>query len=323
MLKKCVWMLTLTMVSGAAFAEEQKQNTDGKTSIKIEDAAGKTNKVDGNLDEEITNKKMRAESGSKSKYSMSLAIGYNGSTINKPADAKRPNLYQQSGQEVVSSLNGDISARYRINKNDSVTLGIGVGLVTPLQGDINPNSNQFKVNDPSVTWSRVGQMWGLQNSFGIGVSAGTSKVSRRDETIGSPSASYTFIKSFQNGLSLGLANTVEYYFYDSKPGRNQYNAIDSYGGDGRAEWVLGVFPFLEYELTDKLSFRTVSRYTTWYHLYGMDDKTGFLHETGTQSAGIGISVTRDLYLYPNVQFLWQDLKSDRTNVALSATINMF
>jgi hypothetical protein len=41
-----------------------------------------------------------------------------------------------------------------------------------------------------------------------------------------------------------------------------------------------------------------------------------------QSAGLGISVTRDIYLYPNVQFIPEDVRSDRTNVGVSANINL-
>jgi len=42
-----------------------------------------------------------------------------------------------------------------------------------------------------------------------------------------------------------------------------------------------------------------------------------------QSVGLGISVTRDIFLYPNIQFIPSDIRSDRTNIAMSASINIF
>ena len=37
----------------------------------------------------------------------------------------------------------------------------------------------------------------------------------------------------------------------------------------------------------------------------------------------GVKVTRDIFLYPNVQFVPDQLRSKQTNVALSTNINMF
>jgi hypothetical protein len=38
--------------------------------------------------------------------------------------------------------------------------------------------------------------------------------------------------------------------------------------------------------------------------------------------GIGYSVTRDIYLYPNLQFAPEQISAQHTNVAINATINL-
>jgi hypothetical protein len=53
-----------------------------------------------------------------------------------------------------------------------------------------------------------------------------------------------------------------------------------------------------------------------------DDTWTFEKRKVYQSLGTGISVTRDIFLYPNIQFIPSDIRSDRTNIGLSAYINL-
>ena len=71
------------------------------------------------------------------------------------------------------------------------------------------------------------------------------------------------------------------------------------------------------------NLRTISGLWVYDHLRSERDNFTFAKNKIYQSVGLGISVTRDIYLYPNVQFLPEDIRSDLTNVALSANINVF
>ena len=42
-----------------------------------------------------------------------------------------------------------------------------------------------------------------------------------------------------------------------------------------------------------------------------------------QSVGIGWVASRDVWIYPNIQFIPDNLDIKNTNVGVSATINMF
>lgn len=322
--KYTLWMQALALsisISGVAYAQEAKQDSEGETKMKIEEAADKKNKVDGDIDQELTNKKLRAESGSKSKFSLSLEATYSGGGLDKPLDDRRPNLYGRPGTQTVSSMTLGPSVRYRWTKNDSLTFGTSIGVSTPLQGDLNPKKGQSRVGDPSLSYNRAGKIGQLQSILSAGVSAATSPESLDINKTGDISAAWTLMRTFTNGLSLGVAATIGENFFSDASGGNP--KVTGYGQDDRDDYSVALYPMLEYEFNDRISFRTVSRYTTWYHLYGDKQYGRLLHYPGTQSVGLGVSLTRDIYLYPNIQFLVEDLNSKRTNVAASAIINVF
>jgi hypothetical protein len=68
-----------------------------------------------------------------------------------------------------------------------------------------------------------------------------------------------------------------------------------------------------------LNFRTVANVWT-YEMYPVE---GLVHDAYTESVGIGCSVTRDIFLYPNIQFTPGNISANLTNVGLTATINLF
>lgn len=312
-------------LSFSAYAQEKTSTTEGETKMKIEDAAGKKNTVDGDIDQEITNKKLRAESGSKSKVSLSLNVNYTGGGLAKPLDEKRPDLYGRPGTQTVSSMTVGPNLRYRWTKNDSITFGTSFGMNSPLQGDIDAGGrkNQYRVDDPSLGYSRVGKIGSLQSIISLGTSYGTSPESLKTNKFMDIGASWTLMRTYQNGLSLGAAATFENTFYSDAAGSNRRFRTTGYGQDKRTDYEVALYPMAEYEINDMFSVRTVARYTTWYHQYGDEEADRLLKYAGTQSFGLGMSLARDFYLYPNIQFDWADMQSDRTNVAVSATINVF
>lgn len=317
--------LILSLFSGAAIGQEDTQ-AEGETKLRIEDAADKKNKVDGDIDQEITNARMRAESGSKSKFSLSSFIAYTGGPLDKPLSENRPNLAGTPETQTITSADIGLDGRYRWTKNDSLTLGISAGLYTPFQGDVDGSENQLNIFDPVVGYSRVGKVGVFQTTFSVSADAGTSQESRNVDKLSNVGASYNALYTFQNGLTLGSSVAVSRYFYDSDPGavnKAETARPGFYGGDTRTEWTAAIYPYAEYAFNDMLSARTVFGYFNWKHLYGDDDRYRLLQTFVYQSVGVGISVTRDIYLYPNIQFVPDNIRDDFTNVALSATINMF
>ncbi len=322
-----ILFVSLMALGFAAQAQENAKADAGQSTIKAEDTKEK-NKVDGNIDEEITNARMRAESGSKSKFSLSSSIGYTGGTLSRPFGVDRPNLAREPGVQERTSADIGLDLRYRWTKSQSLTLGTSAGLMTPFQGDMSASDNQLNVFDPVVGYNLVGKVGEVQMNGGVSVAVGTSQEARGVDRDGSMSLSANALRTFQNGLTVGLGLGLGYNAYNTKPGaisdlETREKVKNFYGGDSRTEWSLGLYPFAEYEFNDTLSARTVFGYFNWRHLYGDSERSRLLQTFVYQSVGVGISVTRDIYLYPNIQFVPGNIRSDFTNVAMSATLNMF
>lgn len=313
----------ILFVGGSAFAQE-REKASGETAVKIEDVKDGKNTVSGNIDEEITNAKLRAESGSKSKYSLSARANYTGGSFSDAFGTQRPNLAAEPGLQEETSASLGVDVRYRMTKNDSITLGTEFAMMTPFQGHVGESSSQFNVFDPVVAYNKAFAGLGLQQTASIAITAGTSAESRDIDKNGNVTLSYNFLKEFKNRLSLGLATDLGYNSYSSKPGENKATAkAGFYGGDRRTEWTLAFFPYAEYAINDRFSLRTVFGYFNFRHVYGAGDRFSLLNQYRYQSLGVGMAVTRDVYLYPNVQFVPDNIRSDFTNLAFNATINMF
>jgi hypothetical protein len=319
-------VMSFAVAQASAQTSTTTENQAGETKVKIEDLKEK-NKVEGNIDEEITNARMRAESGSKSKWSMSLDLAYTGGDTQKPFGMNRPNLaVGEPGNQVQTSMDVGVSGRYRWSKNDSMTFGTSFGFMTPFQGDVDSNENQMNVFDPGVGYNRTFAAGGLQNSLTLAADFGTSDEAQAIERLGSTAFSATTLKSWKNGLATGISTTIAYRFYGNEAGEQTEGGTAArgfYGGDRRTDWSLGIYPFAEYAFNDQYSLRTVFGYFNWRHLYGDAQTTRLLQTFVYQSIGVGMALTRDLYLYPNIQFIPDDIRSDLTNVALSAQINIF
>jgi hypothetical protein len=111
---------------------------------------------------------------------------------------------------------------------------------------------------------------------------------------------------------MGLAFTAGINTFDKNDA-----ALQAMQGD----YSFGFYPFAEYVFSDRLNLRTVFRPFTFEHIRS-EPFGNVIRNVYTQSVGVGVSVTRDIYLYPNVQFVPEDFRSELTNVGLSANINI-
>src|SRR4051812_43788080 len=74
--------------------------------VKVENVQGTKPPAGKDVDEILTNAKMRAESGSKSKYSLATAFSYSGGSIERPLSDHVPNLADATGSMPEAYLGG-------------------------------------------------------------------------------------------------------------------------------------------------------------------------------------------------------------------------
>lgn len=300
-------LVSLSTVCSQAMADDSSGSSTSSlssdsSSLKVKNPASANDTSRGDIDEEITNARLRASTGAKSLFSFQSQFNYNGSSINSPLAETRPQLSPGTVENDPAKLTGAMSLKYRATDHDNLNVGIGAGWLTPTY-----DGQKGQVEDPYATYGRLFRVGDVQNVLNIGVTKYTAQSSVNHKLNYESDIDHTFLTNVgKTKLQLGMniAWTREFY-------------TDSVGGQ---QDTLAAFPFGEYSLTDALALRTVYRGLTYYNT--QDAQGTFTHDASTQSLGVGISVTRDLYLYPNVQWVWDDVRSDKTNVALSANINL-
>lgn len=311
-----VSMLIATLSLGA-FAQDKKKDAEA---VKAEVTTEKKDEAVDEADKVITNRRLRADMGSVSDWSIRSFFNYQGGSLEKPLAADRPNIVNGADALTLANASGSIGVRYRVTKFDSLNLSFGINMTTPFQSSIKTNNAALKknfddnkqkttVNDPTLSYSHVASLLGMQSITGLSSTWITNAQLVDADYDSLHIASQTFMKDFGNGFSAGVAFQALFYTFDG----NQQGVTDR---------VLGVYPAAEYVINDTYNLRTVFGTWVYQHNRGAEENT-YVKRDVYQSVGLGISLSRDVFLYPNIQYIPSDIRSDRTNVAISANINMF
>jgi hypothetical protein len=109
--------IACALIAASGFvASAQTSEKTSETKTKIDQMKPGKNKVSGDIDKEVTNARMRAASGSRSRYSLSSSLSWLGGRVADPFTEDRPNIVGDPSTETATSLSGSFSARYRWSK---------------------------------------------------------------------------------------------------------------------------------------------------------------------------------------------------------------
>jgi len=310
MIKK---LALIGLASALAFGAYAQESTGSESTSTTSTKKALGNKTKGDIDQEITNARMRAASGSKSKFSGSVGAFYDGGSVKDPLSAERPNISGDPGVLVSSAGGGSVSGRYRMDKNNSFTAGVGFSFLQPFQSSSTyENANEFTITNPAVGYSRIYKMLGMQTSSGVSLTYGTFKGWTDIDRTATVNLSHTMMKAFGNsGFSAGVSFSYTNYINGSE-------AVD-----GSFANFLGIYPMAEYQFNDTFVARTVFGYFNFFNVQGAAGVNDFERLYEYQSVGLGIVASRDVWIYPNVQFIPDNLDIDNTNIGVSLTMNMF
>ncbi|MBX3021139.1 MAG: hypothetical protein KF799_05625 [Bdellovibrionales bacterium] len=311
-----------------AFVHTTFADQVNETLMKVEDLGSNQISSDGDVDQLITNKKMRAESGSKSRWSINSDWSYNAGSVEKPFADDRPNIALASGTTDVVSLVGTINTKYNLNAQHSLAAGVGLRWIAPLAQNSpkNYSGDRADADNPYLTYQYLYKWFGIQSAFQVTPTLETKSNLKQLGYVGNFSLVQNNVYDVgTRGLSLGLYTSLMLGFYD-KSGALGTPGTDGYIADLRAEqsdYAISICPFLEYQLTDKVNLRTVSNVWNYEHMRNESRFSTLRWTKVFQSVGVGISLTRDIFIYPNVQFLPDNMRADLTNVAINSNINIF
>ena len=298
------------VLGSAAFAETTTVTTTTETTSKVN--VGNNAPERKNIDEEITNAKLRATTGSKKLWSFGSSFSYAGGAITNPGSTERPQLNDGLVALDPTKLSGQLSIKYRMTDHDNLNIGFGVDYTPEYTNNKTTGtktSAKANASTPYVSYGRVFKAGEVQNVFDAGISKYTA-----DEDVNDSKLNYAVSLSHTVMTSLGTSK--------AEVGFNTFFNQDIFSEQtgNNVIYSFGLFPIFEYAITDAVSFRTVSRWLLWNVANNARDEAKLAGQT--QSMGVGFAVTRDIYLYPNMQWRWSALTADKTTVGLSANINL-
>ena len=320
--------LFIALVAGvSAQAQSSSANEAAPAeSVSVESLKSEKPKDDSQdeADKILTNRRLRAASGSLSKVSVMTSLGYAAGSIERPFDAIRPNLTgANTSGTTLQSLGGGVAVKLRMTKTQSLSAGAGLRMWAPFQTTntgrtpeerqkFQQNQGKIDFNDPGLSYMVIFRALGAQNYVSVGGTWFTDTGLREIGYTSSVGISHSIAKEVGHS-TFGLSSGVSFNFFDkSDPDFARYQTAYSFG----------VYPFFEYAISDTYQLRTLVGFIS-EHDRSQGEATTFRRKTVYQSVGLGISITRDIYLYPNIQFLPGELRADKTNIALSTNINIF
>ncbi len=275
-------------------------------------------------DQVISNRRLRATEGSLSKWSITSFWNYSGGSLNDPTDPERPNIVRGGNVQTLQALSGEVGVKYRLTKLDSLTFSSGLFMTTPFHSEIDKNadprlkkgfdenSRKLNVQDPFLKYTHLDKLWGIQSISNIQGRLMTNNQQSSQRFRSELLVSQNFMKDLAGtGFSYGVA--FQGLFYDFR---------DSVKDTTLTDRLFSLFPQAEYVINDVFNLRTVMGWQVYENLRSQPTDT-FRKRTVYQSVGLGISVARDIFLYPNIQFIPSNLRDDVTNIALQMNLNIF
>lgn len=275
------------------------------------------NAQEDDIDQLITNPKMRAESGSKSKYSLASTLTYSGGSLNQPFGKTRPNLTGATGTTDFPSLVGQVSGKYNISKITALLGGVGVRWVAPFAGGADLPGYEGKrldAADPYVIYQYLYRVGGLQSNVQAKQTLYTaSDLTKRGFVTSFNLSQNSVYEIGTTGLSLG---------FNANLNLGWFNKEDAESRKGQSDYTIAFTPNAEYRFTETVNARLETNAFVYEHLRSRSNALTFNKQDVSQTLSLGVAVTRDVFVSPGVSFVASNLRLDRTQWSVSATINL-
>lgn len=299
-------LLALGVLAMSFAAHAQTVDSSAQTStIKLEDTSLKNKKFEDNR--EITDSKLKADSGSLSRYSLKFSLSYFGPPVGDLSNKYQPNPDGSIGV-YSTSLGGSISGRYRFDKQSALSLGTGVSALTPFHG-----VERTDVKTPFVSYDRSTRLGEVQMRNSLGGSLTTVPNYRDVGQVGTLSLDNSVVYNLGNsGFATGVDVDFSYFLYE-----RDYRTSDRKA----STYHLGVFPQLKYNFTDKVNVYTSVAMSFW-NPRATDDSSVMLNKTLSGRLGMGMAFNRTVYFAPYLNFYPDNIRADTTTVSFSTVFSI-
>ncbi len=258
-------------------------------------------------DKEITDSRLKADSGSLSRYSLKFSLSYFGPPIGDVANKYQPNPDGSLGV-YSTSLGGSISGRYRMDSKSAISVGTGVSALTPFHG-----VERIDVKTPFISYDRNSRIGNVQMRNSYGASVTTVPNFRDVGQYASLSYDNSLIYNFgTSGFAAGLDTGANVFLYER----------DYVKKDGKASrWVVGFYPQVKYNINDKTNIYTSVAMNFWNPRF-RSSEADLWNKTITGRLGMGMAFTRDIYFAPYLNFYPDNPRTETTTVSFSTIFSI-
>lgn len=311
---KKLFGLSMIFMLGSTFAQDKLETT-----VKKE-------KVDKS--EVIENPTLKTLSGALNQWSLYSSFTYNGGSLSEPLSAERPNILNAEESNGLVNMSGNIGIKYRMTKSDNFSLQLGVYSTAPFhssidtdnqrnQRDFDKNHQNLNGDDPTLSYFKTYYIGGLQNVTFVKYQYAT-RGEYRDYGLRSGLA-LSHAAAYKIGRAAYIAATLTYENYQYDKGSTTYMgqnlSLLPYQTEHKFRGNLSA----ELYVRRDISFRFITDVFSYYQMKKQND----IERRGLQQTiAMTYFFTRDISIAPNIRFIAEDIRNDRTNVGLNLNMNI-
>ncbi|AHI04958.1 hypothetical protein BDW_02240 [Bdellovibrio bacteriovorus W] len=258
-------------------------------------------------DRDITDIKLRAESGSLSRYSLKFSLSYYGPPVGDITNDRQPNPDGSIGNND-TAITGSISGRYRIDSKSAIGVGTGMSSLTPFHG-----SKRTDIKTPFISYDRNARLQTVQMRNSYSASFTTVQEYLDVGQVGTVGYNNNLVYNLGNsGFAVGLESSFSGFVYN-----RDYEKSDRSAG----RYYLGFYPQVKYNLTDKIDIYS-SLAVSFTNPRAREDVWTLHNRTLSGRLGSGFALTRDVYISGFLNYYPTQLKADSTTISLSTVFSI-
>ena len=291
--------------------------------ISLSSFAGPTDKKDV-----VENPTLKTLSGALSSWSLLSTFTYRGGSLEEPLGAERPNIRQKEARPNLADLSGTVGIKYRLTKSDNLSLQMGVYSTTPFhssldtdnaqnQRDFDKNHQNLDADDPVLSYFKTYYIGNLQNISFFKYQYATRE-SYRDYGLRSV-MSFSHAAAYRISKAAYIAGsfTYENYAYDSST--ISYMGMRTSIRDLQAEHKFRGNLSAEFYVKRNISFRFITDLFSYTQMRSEESADSVKLQ---QTLAMTYFFTRDISIAPNLRFIAEDIRADRTNLGLTLNVNL-
>ncbi|MAZ49903.1 MAG: hypothetical protein CME65_15180 [Halobacteriovoraceae bacterium] len=288
----------------------------------------KNSKNKPSKEEVLDNPTLKTLSGSLNTYSLYSSFTYRGASVSEPFGAERPNIRNADEVPGLVDASGVVGIKWRLSKSDNLSLQMGLYSTTPFHSsietknsrnerDFDENAGRVDADDPVLSYFKTYYIGNFQNISFLKYQHATRGIYRdfglRNAFSFSQASAYRLNKAFYIAASM----TYENFQYDKTSTEIQgreFSLIPNQTDD-----TLRANLSAELYFKQNLSVRYIMDLAS---IYRMRRQSEIEQRDLQQTLAMTYFYSRDISIAPNIRFIWDDIRDDRTNIGLTLNMNI-